>query len=102
MMRFEVGLSFGGVAERIIVPFDAVTAFFDPAVQFGLQFEVRDVMRGGRCRHAKDEEPACGTATDASEKTDPLPAQEQPPAEPKSDDTGGGAEVVRLDRFRKK
>src|ERR1700729_1367701 len=39
---FEVGLSFGGVPERIIVPFDAVTAFFDPAVQFGFQFETLD------------------------------------------------------------
>ena len=36
---FEVGLSFGGVTELITVPFDAVTAFFDPAVQFGFQFE---------------------------------------------------------------
>src|SRR5580693_10211147 len=39
---FEVGLSFGGVPERVAVPFDAVTAFFDPAVQFGFQFEVID------------------------------------------------------------
>ena len=36
---FEVGLSFGGVPERVAVPFDAVTAFYDPAVQFGFQFE---------------------------------------------------------------
>ena len=36
---FEVGLSFGGVPERLTVPFNAVTAFFDPAVQFGFQFE---------------------------------------------------------------
>src|SRR6202012_3134623 len=39
---FEVGLSFGGVPERRAVPFDAVTAFFDPAVQFGFQFETLD------------------------------------------------------------
>ncbi|MGC1779804.1 MAG: ClpXP protease specificity-enhancing factor SspB, partial [Xanthobacteraceae bacterium] len=26
---FEVGLSFGGVAERLGVPFEAITAFFD-------------------------------------------------------------------------
>ena len=39
---FEVGLSFGGVPERLAVPFDAVTAFFDPAVQFGFQFETLD------------------------------------------------------------
>src|SRR5215470_10182811 len=36
---FEVGLSFGGVSERLAVPFDAVVAFYDPAVQFGFQFE---------------------------------------------------------------
>ena len=36
---FEVGLSFGGITERLAVPFEAVTAFFDPAVQFGFQFE---------------------------------------------------------------
>ena len=35
---FEVGLSFGGVPEKLTIPFEAVTAFFDPAVQFGLQF----------------------------------------------------------------
>ena len=36
---FEVGLSFGGVPEKLGIPFEAVTGFFDPSVQFGLQFE---------------------------------------------------------------
>src|ERR1700735_3023201 len=36
--RFEVGLSFSGVAERLIIPFRAITGFADPSVQFGLQF----------------------------------------------------------------
>jgi uncharacterized protein len=34
----EVGLSFGGVPERLVVPFDALTGFYDPSVQFGLKF----------------------------------------------------------------
>jgi len=38
----EVGLSFGGVPERLAVPFDAILAFHDPAVQFGFQFEAID------------------------------------------------------------
>lgn len=38
---FEVGLSFGGVPERLLVPFDAIVGFFDPSVQFGLKFEVQ-------------------------------------------------------------
>lgn len=38
--NFEVGLAFGGIPERLLVPFDAVNAFYDPSVQFGLKFEV--------------------------------------------------------------
>src|SRR5471030_1356614 len=36
---FEVGLSFGGITERLTIPFEAISGFFDPSVQFGLQFE---------------------------------------------------------------
>ena len=36
---FEVGMSFGGIPEKLAVPFEAITGFFDPSVQFGLQFE---------------------------------------------------------------
>jgi hypothetical protein len=39
---FEVGLSFSGVPERLLVPFDSITTFFDPSVQFGLKFELQD------------------------------------------------------------
>ncbi len=38
---FEVGLSFANVPERLLVPFDAVTGFFDPSVEFGLKFELQ-------------------------------------------------------------
>src|SRR5437667_12842624 len=40
--RFEVGLSFGGIPERLVVPFNAIKSFFDPSVQFRLQFEPSD------------------------------------------------------------
>ena len=40
---FQVGLSFGGTAELLVIPFDSVTGFFDPSVQFGLKFEIQDV-----------------------------------------------------------
>ncbi|KQT77900.1 SspB family protein [Methylobacterium sp. Leaf466] len=39
---FEVGLSFSGVPERLLVPFEALTGFFDPSVQFGLKFDLND------------------------------------------------------------
>src|SRR4029077_4437755 len=37
---FEVGLSFGGVAERLLVPFDALKALADPQGPFPVQFEI--------------------------------------------------------------
>ena len=37
--RFEVGLSFDGIAERLVVPFAAIKVFFDPSVPYGLQFD---------------------------------------------------------------
>ena len=39
---FEVELSFDNTLEQLVIPFDAVKGFFDPYVQFGLQFEVRE------------------------------------------------------------
>ena len=38
--QFEVGLSFGGVPERVVVPYAAIKSFVDPSVQFGVQFEM--------------------------------------------------------------
>ena len=92
--RFEVGLSFGGIPERLVVPFSSITRFFDPSVQFGLQFETAET--------ATDEaEPV----TAEVEKISP-PTPSESPDNP-DDDGGGdhpraGAQVVRLDRFRKK
>src|SRR5215217_3996585 len=51
--HLEVGLSFSGVPERLFVPLDAVTGFFDPSVQFGLKFETQDKAPGA----GSDEKP---------------------------------------------
>ena len=37
---FEVGLSFGDVPERLVVPFSAIRGFYDPSVNFELEFDV--------------------------------------------------------------
>ena len=39
---FEVGLSFDDQPETLVIPFSAIKGFFDPSVQFGLQFDRRD------------------------------------------------------------
>src|SRR5258705_12285535 len=88
--RFEIGLSFVGIPERLVVPFNAIKSFFDPSVQFGLQFEPSD---------AATETPAANLPAAPSAVTVPAPVEQNQdePAKP-----GEGAEVVRLDRFRKK
>jgi hypothetical protein len=93
--RFEVGLSFGGVPERLVVPFNSIKSFFDPSVQFGLQFEPADATEA-----AATNVPAVPTPSPASSaQTVPAPAAE---TEDEAAKPGEGAEVVRLDRFRKK
>ncbi len=36
---FGVGLSFNQIPAKLSIPFAAITAFVDPAVDFGLQFQ---------------------------------------------------------------
>jgi hypothetical protein len=91
--RFEVGLSFGGIPERLVVPFNSIKSFFDPSVQFGLQFEPADT-------DALDEAPAANLPAVPVPSTPvaaPSAENQDDPAKPSE-----GAEVVRLDRFRKK
>src|ERR1700754_489195 len=90
--RFEVGLSFGGIPERLVGPFNAIKSFFAPSVQFGLQFEPADAA-------SETPAPNLPAAPAPSALTVPAPAAEdkEEPAKPTE-----GAEVVRLDRFRKK
>ncbi len=100
---FEVGLSFGGAAERVAVPFDAVTAFFDPAVQFGFQFETIESAAADEPNAADRTTPAAPRLPAAPSKADALPSPSPIAAPPAQPATGaGGGEIVRLDRFRKK
>src|SRR4026209_2360543 len=75
---FEVGLSFGGVPEHLTVPFDAINGFFDPSVQFGLQFE--EVAEGEeRSAPANAQEPVTKNKRSSSNPP-PAPAAGAPPA----------------------
>ena len=95
---FDVGLSFGGVAEKLTIPLDAVTAFFDPSVQFGFQFQPLAAGAQEQDDEGDATEPVRPPARPASEakqaETGPAGKDDKPP--------GAGGEVVSLDRFRKK
>lgn len=114
---FEVGLSFGGIPERLTIPFEAVRGFFDPSVQFGLQFEEAgdglqdnaspatpvEVKAGEKPKRRSPPAPrgqSSVPSVQASAKTEPPAPASMPAPEPAK--PASGAEVVRLDRFRKK
>ena len=105
---FEVGLSFGGVPERIVIPFDAITAFFDPSVQFGFQFELLDIAGNETATKSGETAASPAAAPEAAnakpgELPSPVPVTRlvsPAPAAERAAESGG--EVVRLDRFRKK
>ena len=44
--HFEVGLTFNQVPAHLVIPFGAITAFVDPAVNFALQFQAQDNGEG--------------------------------------------------------
>jgi hypothetical protein len=93
--RFEVGLSFGGIPERLVVPFNSIKSFFDPSVQFGLQFEASDAAEAPAA--SPPAVPAPSPVPSALAISEPATGDQNEPAKPSE-----GAEVVRLDRFRKK
>jgi uncharacterized protein len=94
--RFEVGLSFGGIPERLVVPFAAVKSFLDPSVKFGLHFEPSE-------EDVAPEKPVPNLPAASPAPPPPAPAAEAATEEKEeSEKPTEGAEVVRLDRFRKK
>jgi hypothetical protein len=96
--RFGVTLSFNNVSQRIEIPFEAITVFADPSVEFGLQFNL--TVRGKVEDDAEDEnddQAAEVTAIPQSVTEKDVSSNDQT-----SEKEGDGAEVVTLDQFRKK
>jgi len=81
--HFEVTLSFRKIPATLTVPFDALTAFVDPGVQFGLNFQPESEEG-----IAPDQRPAVGVCRGQDGAAAAKP--------------GVPAEIVSLDSFRKK
>jgi hypothetical protein len=109
---FEVTVSFNKQQERIKVPFTALSAFVDPSVRFGLQFDRKDKAAAPADKPAApaaaatplpapDKRPSLGAPqaggageakAEAAEKAAETPAKPEDPA----------SKIVKLDSFRKK
>lgn len=113
---FEVTVSFNKQQEHIKVPFAALSAFVDPSVRFGLQFDRRDKATGDKISGG---EKISGDRPEGASEPTPLPVPEKRPPVPVQDgqdtqaDAGAvtdeaakpedaASKVVKLDSFRKK
>ena len=95
---FEVELSFDNTPEKLIVPYSAVKGFFDPSVQFGLQFEVAGEESTLEQEADQEAGPDEEKADEDVLENDQSDLPESTPGEASNDDTT----VVSLDSFRKK
>jgi uncharacterized protein len=112
---FSVTLSFSNRMERLTVPFAAVTTFADPSVKFGLQFEMpSEAPAGPPATAGSAQSPAAlpagrkaaslksvVTKPTGEKPTGEKPTVEKPTVE-KNEVERPAAEIVTLDRFRKR
>lgn len=95
---FSITLSFKNRPAELRIPYSALSAFVDPSVKFGLQFNVET---GGNVmvpavRPEGELVPVPDNTAIAAD------AEENAAESAESDEDGDGAEVVNLDQFRKK
>jgi hypothetical protein len=99
---FDITLSFGGQGQRLHIPFQALTSFLDPSVQFGLQFgqaeggsqgdgsviATSETVLEADAETTKDAAPGKTTGRSV-ESPDPVPEEKT------------GDNIITLDKFRK-
>jgi hypothetical protein len=103
---FEIGLSFSDVPEKLEIPFAAVRGFYDPSVNFELEFDVRaEVPAANVPDHPLPaptrKAPPPAPVAKVAEKSDKKGKTSKPEPDAEHEDTKG-ADVVSLDAFRKK
>ena len=102
---FEVGLSFSDVPERLEIPFSAVRGFYDPSVNFELEFDVKtEAPAEAEAKPAKPqaETPKPAAAAKKADAKKKAGRGRQGSAAADSPPAAKSAEVVSLDAFRKK
>lgn len=110
---FEIGLSFSDKPEKLHIPFAAIRGFYDPSVNFELEFDTmiadnEDAPSAEVTPYTKlddtantesGDQPAEAALTETAATDEPGGEKETESGEP---DDGAGADVVSLDAFRKK
>jgi len=95
--HFSLMLSFNNIPEKLVVPLDALTAFADPSIKFGLQFHGKRPTAT-----SENEEPvACPvTGKNGTEKPPMAAFEEEAPSEETK--AANDEKVISLEAFRKR
>lgn len=105
---FGVVLKFSGVPQHLYIPWDALTRFVDPSVNFGIAFEGKPGPAEGEESGSKrlgDQAPsalAAITPHGAAEPPEAAPGEDAAPPEAAQAGGSGGGTVVSIDAFRRK
>jgi len=83
--QFHVTMSFGGVPEKLTIPFAALIGFADPSIKFGLQFQAPEFFEDV-----------------SAEIVATSPAKSEEKIEQKITLEDDGEKIISLDAFRKK
>jgi hypothetical protein len=98
--HFSLMLSFNNIPEKLVVPFDALTAFADPSIKFGLQFHGKSPATTGS-NDSGEEQVACpATGRTANEKPPMAAFEEEAPSEETK--AANDEKVISLEAFRKR
>ena len=96
---FTVVLRFNGKPEKLEIPFEAVTSFADPSVNFGLQLKTVDMDDEEFEELAID---PVNSISDLEPVEESAETDAETDADDDSDDKPKTGEVIALDSFRKK
>jgi len=102
---FEIGLSFSDKPEKLVVPFASIRGFYDPSVNFELEFDTAFENAANDIDNEENFESTIEKLVDPEIKSNDTASNDDDvdgeAGEP-DDKEKGSADVVSLDSFRKK
>ncbi len=96
--QFSIMLSFNNIPEKLVVPFDALTAFADPSIKFGLQFHGKPLASS----NGADEAVACPVTGKNGQEKPPMAAFEEDAPSVEASPAANDEKVISLEAFRKR
>lgn len=98
--QFSIMLSFNNIPEKLVVPFDALTAFADPSIKFGLQFHGKKPATTATSTEGEEAVACPVTGKNGTERPPMAAFEEDAPSEETT--AANDEKVVSLEAFRKR